>query len=44
MIKEIIKKCNEFDGMKKEYIRRKKITVGGENYFALFNKDLILPI
>lgn len=44
MLKEIIKKCNEFDGMKKEYIRRKKITVGGENYFALFKKDLILPI
>jgi phage anti-repressor protein/RNase P subunit RPR2 len=43
MLKIIVKKCNEFDGMKKEYIRRKKQTIGGDNYFAVFNKDLILP-
>ena len=43
MLKQIINKCNDFDGMKKEYIRRKKLTVGGDNYFAFFKKDLILP-
>ena len=42
MLKQIINKCNEMDGIKKEYVRRKKLTVGGSNYFAFFKKELVL--
>jgi phage anti-repressor protein len=44
MIKFIMNKCDEVDGAKKQYIRRKKLSTGGsENYYIAFNKELILP-
>ena len=44
MIKLIMNKCDEVDGAKKQYIRRKKLSTGGsENYYIAFNKELILP-
>jgi len=43
-IKPIMNKCDEVDGAKKQYIRRKKLSTGGsENYYIAFNKELILP-
>ena len=45
MLKEIINKCNEIDGITKEYTRRKRLTSGGgkPSFYAVFSKDLILP-
>jgi phage anti-repressor protein len=37
MIKFIMNKCDEVDGAKKQYIRRKKLSTGGsENYYIAF--------
>lgn len=45
MLKTIIGKCNEIDGIKKEYIRRKGLSGGGNNLiYAVFNKEKILPV
>lgn len=44
MLKIIINKCNEVDGAKKQYIRRKKLSEGGDDsYYLAFNNNLILP-
>jgi phage anti-repressor protein len=50
MLKIIIDTCNRVDGAKKQYIKRKNYQKAGKNsqgilksYYAVFNKDLILP-
>ena len=43
MIKQIMKKCNEIDKVKKEYTNRKTLSGGSLNHFVVFSKDLILP-
>jgi phage anti-repressor protein len=44
MLKKFIDKCNEFDGLKKEYKKKQNLSGGNNNnYYAVFNKQLILP-
>lgn len=43
MLKSIMNKCNEIDGIKKEYINRKKLSGGSLSHFVMFNKKLVLP-
>lgn len=45
MLKTIINKCNEIDGIKKEYVRRKRLSGGADDsFYAVFNRSKILPV